>query len=189
MKTLSFALLLMVSMASVLMGCSDKSSPVVSSTEQAINSPSGSLSLGKMSRIAFTATEYAIGFVDGKYVGRGNRIVDKGALFTSAWVTTEPLLGNTAVYTFNASFNALGEGPMQGKFTMDADGGTWVGTVEGKMFVSSDGSELQGTFKYVAQGKGGSIDGMQLSCSEIYHEALDHYSYAYGDLNGYIQTH
>jgi hypothetical protein len=189
MKTLSFALLLMVSMAFVLVGCSDKSSPVVSSTDPALNSPSGSLSLGKMTLTPFTATEYAIDYVDGKHVGRGNRMVVKGAVFTSALVTSEPLLGKTAVYTFDASFNALGEGPMQGKFTMMACGGTWEGTVEGRMFLASDGSELQGTFKYVAQGKGGSIDGMKLSCSESYHEALDHYSYAYGDLNGYIQTH
>ena len=76
---------------------------------------------------------------------------------------------------------------MQGKFTMTVGGGTLEGTVEGKMFIASDGSELQGIFSYVGHGKGGTIDGMKLSCTETYHEALDHYSYAYGDLVGYIK--
>jgi hypothetical protein len=190
MKTLSFASLLMASMVCVLMGCSDKSSPIVAPTNQAISSPGGPMSLGKTNLTAFTGREDAIGFQDGKHVGLGNRMVGKGVWFESLWSATVPLLDGAVVdYMFNASFNLAGEGPMQGKFTMTVGGGTIEGTVEGKMFMASDGSELQGTFKYVGQGKGGSIDGMKLSCSEIYHEALDRYSYAYGDLNGYIQTH
>jgi hypothetical protein len=47
MKTLSFVLLLIASMAFVLMGCSDNSSPVVSPTNQAINTPTSNMSLAK----------------------------------------------------------------------------------------------------------------------------------------------
>jgi len=136
---------------------------------------------------AFTGSESAIDFTVGKYVGHGNRLVGKDVWFKSLWTSSLQLLDGAVVYyTFNASFNAMGEGPMNGKFTMAVGGGTLEGTVIGKMFLASDGTELQGTFNYVGIGKGGSIDGMKLTCSELYHEALD-YTYAYGDLNGYIK--
>jgi hypothetical protein len=47
MKTLSLALLLMASMAFVLLGCSDNSSPVVSPTDQVLSSPTASTGLAK----------------------------------------------------------------------------------------------------------------------------------------------
>jgi hypothetical protein len=47
MKVLSVALLLMASMAFVLLGCSDNSSPVVSPTGQVLNSPNTSTGLAK----------------------------------------------------------------------------------------------------------------------------------------------
>jgi hypothetical protein len=171
MKTLSFALLLMASMVFVLMACSDKSSPVVSSTDQVLNSTSGPMSLGKMTLIPFTGREDMIDFHDGKYVGNGNRTVGKDVWFESLWSASVPLLDGAVVdYTFNASFNGSGEGPMQGRFTMAVGGGTFEGTVEGKMFAVTEDIN-QGIFKYVAQGKGGSIDGMKLSCTETYYES------------------
>jgi hypothetical protein len=181
MKTYSFILMFAAILAFVLVGCSDKSSPVASVTDQAINSPSGSMSLGKMTMTAFTGKESAYDFGVGKYVGKGNRLVGKDVWFTSLWSTSESVLNGWAEYTFNASFNAHGEGPMQGKFTLTAGGGTWSGTVEGKMFMASDGG-LQGTFNYVGQGKGGSIDGMKLSCTETYYDSDWH-----GDLVGFIK--
>jgi len=186
MKILKCLFILLAFIGLLFIGCSEKSSPVASPTDQAINSSSGSMSLGKVTSITFTATEEATSVEYGRFAGRGNRMVAKDVVFYAPWTTEEPLVSGVAVYTFNASFNALGEGPMQGKFTMEVGGGTWEGTVEGKMFVAPDGSELQGIFSYVAHGKGGTIDGMKLSCTETYHEALD-YSYAYGDLVGYIK--
>jgi hypothetical protein len=47
MKTLSLVLLLIASMAFIMMGCSDNSSPVVSSKNQAINTASSNMSLAK----------------------------------------------------------------------------------------------------------------------------------------------
>jgi hypothetical protein len=189
MKTLSFALLLMASIALVLTGCSDKSSPVVSSTDQALNSPSGSMSLGKMALIPFTGREDIIDFQYGKFVGSGNRTVGKGVWFESIWTASVSLLNGAVVdYTFNASFNPTGQGPMQGKFTMTVGGGRFEGTVEGKMFAVTEDIK-QGIFKYVAQGIGGSIDGMKLSCTETYHESKTNVFWPYGDLNGYIQAH
>jgi hypothetical protein len=189
MKALKCLFILLALIGLLFVGCSEKSSPVASPTDQAINSSSESMNLGKMAVTTFTAREDPIDYLPGNTVAiKGNRLVGKDVWFKSLWTSSLPLLdGAVAEYTFNASFNALGEGPMQGKFTMDAGGGTFEGTVEGKMFVASDGSELQGIFSYVAHGKGGTIDGMKLSCSETYHEALDHYSYAYGDLVGYIK--
>lgn len=187
MKTLKCLFVLLAFVGLLFVGCSEKSSPVATSTDNAVNSLSGSMSLGKKIMTTFTGTEVAIGFADGMYVGKGNRLVGKGVWFESLWTSSLPLLdGAVADYTFNVSFNASGEGPMQGKFTMAVGGGTFEGTVEGKMFVASDGSELQGIFSYVGHGKGGTIDGMKLSCTETYHEALD-YSYAYGDLVGDIK--
>jgi hypothetical protein len=189
MRALTCAVIVLSCVGLALLGCTDKSQSVVAPTEQAAQVPA---SLAKVTLIPFTATEMATGYVPGKLVGNGNRTVYKGVVFyLDHWTNiTGPadLLNGPVVYTFDASFNALGEGPMQGKFTMTVGGGTWEGTVEGKMFMASDGSELQGAFNYVAQGKGGSIDGMKLSCSESYHEALD-YSYSYGDLDGYIKSH
>jgi hypothetical protein len=187
MKTLSFALLLMASMVFVLTGCSDKSSPVVSSTDQVLNSPSEPMSLGKKTLISFTGREDIIDFQYGTFVGSGKRTVAKGVWFKSLWSATVPLLEGAVVdYTFDASFNGSGEGPMQGTFTMAVGGGTLEGTVEGKMFLASEGPDfLQGTFKYEGHGKGGSIDGMKLSCIEHYHEGG---SAPYGELNGYIES-
>jgi hypothetical protein len=193
MKTLKCLFVLLAFIGLLFIGCSEKSSPVASPNDLAFNTTSGPMSLGKMSMTTFTGTETTIDFAYGKDVGmgKGNRLVEKGVWFESDWSINgelEPLLDGAVVdYTFNVSFNASGEGPMQGKFTMMVGGGTLEGTVEGKMFIASDGSELQGIFSYVGHGKGGTIDGMKLSCTETYHEALDHYSYAYGDLVGYIK--
>jgi hypothetical protein len=186
MRTLTFTAVLLSCVGLALLGCTDKSQSLVAPTDQAAQVPA---SLAKVTLTTFTGREDPIYFADGKLVGRGNRLVDKGIVFQSLWATSEPdLLNGTAYYTFNASLNASGEGPMQGKFTMTVGDGTWEGTVEGKMFMASDGSELQGTFNYVAHGKGGTIDGMQLSCSELYHESLTNAFYPYGELDGYIKS-
>lgn len=56
MKTLSLVLLLAASTAFLLIGCSDNSSPVVSPTNQAINTPSSNMSLAKGGAVVHSAT-------------------------------------------------------------------------------------------------------------------------------------
>jgi hypothetical protein len=86
MKTFLFALLAVSSMAFLLTGCSDNSTPVASPAAQSINSPNSSMSLakggaivhsatgaandfwlGKSQTWAFTARTYADGSCDGEY--------------------------------------------------------------------------------------------------------------------------
>jgi hypothetical protein len=56
MKLLSCALLLMASMAFVLLGCSDTTGPVATSTEQALSTGALPLSLGKGGPVVHSAT-------------------------------------------------------------------------------------------------------------------------------------
>jgi hypothetical protein len=188
MKTIKIVLVLTAFIGLLFTGCSEKSSPVASSTDQAVNSSSGSMSLGKMTVTSFTGREDIIDFVDGIYVGtKGNRVVGKGGQFKSIWTSSMPLLNNAEMeFTLHASFNTSGEGPLQGKFTMSLGGGTLEGTLEGKMFAVNE-DEMQGNFKYVGHGKGGTIDGMKLVCTETYHESKSYAFLPYGDLTGFIK--
>ena len=189
MKTLKCLFILLAFIGLLFIGCSEKSSPVASPTDLAVNPTSGSNSLEKMAVTTFTGREDLIDFAYGKDVGmgKGNRLVEKGVWFKSLWTSSLTLLdGALAEYTFNASFNASGEGPMQGKFKMTVGGGTFEGTVEGKMFTVSE-DEMQGIFKYVGHGKGGTIDGMKLSCTETYYESKSYAYWPYGDLVAYIK--
>lgn len=190
MKPLKCFFVLLAFIGLLFISCSDKSSPVTSPTDLAVNTTSGSLSLGKINMTTFTGTETTMDFAYGKVVGmgKGNRLVEKGVWFKSLWTINGVTLLDGAMvdYTFNVSFNALGEGPMQGKFAMTVGGGTLEGTVEGTMFAISE-DELQGIFKYVGHGKGGTIDGIKFSCTETYHESKSYAFYPYGDLVGYIK--
>jgi hypothetical protein len=187
MKVLKRLFVLVAFIGLLFSGCSEKSSPVASSTDYAVNSTGGPLSLGKITMTTFTGSEVTVDFLDGKYVASGKRLVDKGVWFESIWSSSLPLLDGAVVdYTFNVSFNGSGEGPMQGKFTMTVGGGTLEGQVEGTMFAVSE-DELQGIFKYVGHGKGGTIDGMKFSCTETYHESKSYAFWPYGDLAGYIK--
>ena len=79
MKTFKCLLVLISFIGLLFAGCSEKSSPVASSTGQALNSSSKSIGLGKMPVTTFAGREDIIGFVDGIYVGtKGNRVVGKG---------------------------------------------------------------------------------------------------------------
>jgi len=187
MKTFSFVLLFVGCLTLGFIGCSEKPSPVASPSDLAVNTTSGSLSLEKVTGTTFTGTEVTVDFLDGKYVASGKRMVDKGVWFQSLWTSSISLLDGAVVdYTFNVSFNASGEGPMQGKFTMTVGGGTLEGTVEGTMFAVNE-DEMQGIFKYVGHGKGGTIDGIKIFCTETYHESKSYAFWPYGDLVGYIK--
>lgn len=188
MKTFKSLLVLIAFIGLLFAGCSEKSSPVASSTDQTVSSASGSMSLGKISVTTFTGREDIIDFLDGIYVAtKSKRVVGKGVWFKSVWTSSLPLLDGAVVeYTLNASFNDSGVGPMQGKFTMSLGGGTFEGTLEGKMFAVSE-DEMQGIFKYVGHGIGGTIDGMKLTCTETYHESKSYAFWPYGDLVGFIK--
>jgi hypothetical protein len=188
MRTLKCFFVLLTFVGLLFIGCSENSSPVASPTDLNVNTTSTPTSLGKIIETTFTGREDLIDFAYGKDVSKGNRLVEKGVWFESLWTINgvELLDGAVVDYTFNVSFNDLGEGPMQGKFTMTVGGGMLEGTVEGKMFAISE-DELQGIFKYVGHGKGGTIDGLKFSCTETYHESKSYAFYPYGDLVGYIK--
>ena len=192
MQTLKSLFILLAFIGLLFIGCSEKSSPVASPADQAVNSPGESMSLGKITVKNFTGREDLVDYLPGDTVAaKDNRVVGKGVWFESSWTIDdgplyELLNGAVVDYTFNASFNISGEGPMQGKFTMAVGGGTLEGTVEGKMFSVTE-DLMQGTFKYVGQGKGGSIDGMKLFCTETYYESKSYGFWPYGDLVGFIK--
>jgi hypothetical protein len=190
MKTFSFFLLLLASVEFLLMGCSDNSSPVVSPTNQAINSPSGSMGLAKATLTYFTGTDvflYPISYITAE---RGNRtkltmeIVDEvEAMSVTVPSVKLPFVSGTADITGKGTLDENGEGTFFGKFTLTPDpvtvGGYWEGTAEGLI----RGGIL--SFKAVGQGKGGAIDKMQLS----FKEDLDQSTYVGVITEGYYKSH
>jgi hypothetical protein len=188
MRTLTCAVVVLACVGLTLLGCTDKSQSVVAPTDQ-VGLVQDQGTLAKVSPPAyFTGTDYYGTVSDwGKSWVAGVRLIEKGVVFEDRWETDNARVTGDATITLKGSLDANGEGPIQGKFTVtpDVGGGMWEGSLEGKMALTGDPSDpLTGTFYLVAQGKGGSIDGMKLSCTELFHENTYN-----SDLKGYIQSH
>jgi hypothetical protein len=138
MKTVSFALLLMASMAFVLGGCTDKSEPILAPTDQ-IESPTSEASLAKHgcvvhSAIAYTRTRVnemgmtdkdgqaiavvtlkAWGFQDGKCCGEFDweqigPIVPYGFKEVHGKIVQLIVVGNKAKFMFEITKGRMGDG-------------------------------------------------------------------------------
>lgn len=187
MRTLSSAVILLACVGLALLGCTDKSQSVVAPTDQAgvVKEQGG---LAKVTLTPFTATDILGTISDyGEWKFVGTRTIVKRLVGTDRLESENELVAGSWTITLSIEQDInTGEGPMQAKFTMtpDVGGGVWVGMSEGLRRWT--GAEWTSNIKGVAQGKGGTIDGMQLSFNELLHETLTTYS---GEVDGYIKSH
>ena len=189
MKTLSLVLLLVASVAFVLVGCSDNPAVPVSPADQAAQ---GSPSLGKEAVTNLTMYHYPVPPFPLPYPANpairqtpgGNWILKDVEIHEAVSVTYEDgrvELG-TMLHYLSSAMNAEGEGPVHGSFTMTmAGGGVWEGTYQGYRSIALPPTttpsyipfppfweyEFELPLKVVAHGRGGNIDGMKLSATDV----------------------
>ena len=161
MKTTKFFFVLFAFVGLLLVGCSDESQSPVTPIDRA--------SLEKVTITDFTFSHMPIGLTgegEVKLVGGNWILKDFGVI--EQFTSSDPLVAGTATHYLSATFDAVtGEGPVHGSFTLTPDanagGGVWEGTYTGYR------SKMPGSdtlfvlpLQLVANGKGGTIDGMQI---------------------------
>ncbi|MBP1648394.1 MAG: hypothetical protein H6Q30_1839 [Bacteroidetes bacterium] len=131
MKILSVALVLMASLAFVLLGCSDNSSPVVSPTDQVLSSPTSSTGLAKagvevIHSLRGSANAYYTLWYgpDGSVWGTIPGPKQKGRFYNVETVQADAYSSGTASGSFRYQF--------LGKLPPSVEGG-FFGKVEGKV--------------------------------------------------------
>jgi hypothetical protein len=175
MKTVSFALLLMATLAFVVVGCSDNSTVPVSPTDQPAK---GAASLGKGVITNVTLSHHPVPpFPDGTGITQVpggiwhlKNVEAHEACTISYGNGTEE--SATMVHYLSSTMDAMGEGPVHGSFTMYlASGGQWEGTYEGYRSLAPPPPyppfEFRLPLKIVGHGTGGNIDGMKLSMIDV----------------------
>jgi hypothetical protein len=131
MRPLSFVFLLMASMAFVLLGCTDKSSPIVSPTDQALSSPTTSTGLPKagakvVNTLRGSANAYYINWYDpdGNILGTIPGAKQKGGFYNVETVQADAYSDGTASGSFLYQY--------LGKLPPGVEGGIF-GKIEGKV--------------------------------------------------------
>jgi hypothetical protein len=171
-----------------LLGCTDKSQSVVAPTDQAINSPSGPMALSKTSLTHFTATDTYVPTAYGTQWTRGARLISKGEVLDDILSNATDPRVNGVEHSWgngvNASVDPLTfDGTARGMLTITVDegggGGVWEGMWEGYF----SGGILK--FKAECHGKGGAVDGLQLSFTETF----DLFNDTSALMDGYIREH
>ena len=182
MKALSFALLLMASVAFVLVGCSDNAMQPVSPTDQITQAPA---SLQKNIVRPFTGKEYptALLSVGETFMADGKQIVKRFQCATRFEATfsdglPDLLTGNGLLELQQVLDMETLTGHSTGKLTVtpdnpDADG-VWEITWHSKVYPGPDPRipprapfVLFYPAKWVGYGKGGAINGMQIFGDDI----------------------
>lgn len=161
MKTTKFFFVLFAFVGLLMVGCSDESQSPVTPIDQT--------SLVKVIITNFTFSHFPIGLTgEGSVKLVGNNWILKDFGVIELFTSSDPLSAGTAIHYLSATFNAVtGEGPVHGYFTLtpegNAGGGVWEGTYTGYR------SKMPGSdtlfvlpLQLVGQGKGGTIDGMQM---------------------------
>jgi hypothetical protein len=168
MKTTNFFFVLFAFVGLLLVGCSDeKQSPVT---------PIDKGSLEKVIITYFTSSHhpippYIIDPGEVKLVGGNWILKDVGVI--EQVTSSSPLSGGTMIHYLSARMDAVtGEGPVHGSFTIIPDvntgGGVWEGNYTGYR------SKMPGSdtlfilpLDVRGHGRGGTIDGMQLSLDDV----------------------
>lgn len=176
MKTVSFALLLMASMAFVLVGCSDNSAVPVSPSDNSAQVP---VSLQKSPPpTAFSAEilptgligEYVTKLPDGKVMVRGIR---QPVVVTAHFGGSPDLLTGVGEVEINGiSDYTTGVGQWYGKLTITPDAGgvwefTWHGTAALNIVDPITNSTWTLPLEEEGHGKGGALTGMQCRMENV----------------------
>jgi len=118
MKTVSFALLLMATLAFVVVGCSDNSAVPVSPTDQSAQTPA---SLEKSNKVDFTFEAHNIppAIPAKMWVADGVLQIRDAHAFEAVTAELEPRATGTMEHYLSLSLDVVtGEGPCHGSFTL-----------------------------------------------------------------------
>ena len=173
MKTLIYAVVVLVCVGLSLPGCSDKSQSPVAPTDQAAQQLA---SLEKAIITNFTFTHSPIGLTGegtvelvpgGKWQIKNYGVTEEVNILNPP-ANPDPLVSGIMVHYLSGTLDAVtGEGPVHGSFTLtpqvDVGGGVWEGTYQGYRYKTSTPGVFTASLKVVGHGKGGTIQGMQLN--------------------------
>ena len=166
MKTLKCFLVLFAFAGLMLVGCSDQSQSPVTPIDQG--------SLEKVTITDFAFSHHPIGKTgegEVKLVGGNWILKDVGVIEQVA--SPDPLVAGTMIHYLSAKMDAVtGEGPVHGKWTLtpteNTGGGVWEGNYTGYRS-RKPGSDTLFTLplNVGGHGKGGTIDGKQISMDDV----------------------
>jgi hypothetical protein len=166
----SFCVILLLGIA--LIGCVDKTSSPIAPTDQQMQGQ-GVLEKRVITNFTFSHNPIAPPFGGTVRLVPGGKWQLKEVGVKEKVISTDPLVSGIMVHYLSATLDAVtGEGPVHGTLTITPEaavgGGVWEGTYEGYR------SKMPGSDKYftlplkaVAHGRGGTIDGMQLTETSI----------------------
>ena len=166
MKTLKCVFVLLAFLGLSLVGCSDEPQSPITPTDQS--------SLEKVIITNFTFNHFPIGQTgegEVKLVGGNWILKDVGVI--ELVTGSDPLVGGTMTHYLSAKMDAItGEGPVHGSFTIipevNTEGGVWEGIYTGYRS-RMPGSDTLFTLplNVVGHGRGGTIEGMQISMDDV----------------------
>jgi hypothetical protein len=181
--------LLMASVAFVLVGCSDNPVVPVSPVDQPAQ---GAPSLEKKAVTNITMYHYPVPPLPLPYPANPAITKTPGGIWHLKDVEVHEAIRltyedgtveiGTMLHYLSSTMNADGEGPVHGSFTMTmASGGVWEGSYQGYRSIALPPTttppyipfppfwqyEFELPLKVVAHGRGGNIDGMKLSATDV----------------------
>ncbi len=182
MKTVSFVLLLMATLAFVVVGCSDNSAVPVSPTDQSAQTPA---SLEKSTNVPFDlilSVPIVVPVDPTPYLKiAGNTVHMKDVPIVDLVTASDARVSGRMEHLLSLKLDlATGEGPCHGSWTSKpagAGGGTWEGTYEGYRSRTADPFVFTLPLKMVGHGRGGTIDGMQIFTNAVLRVTTDNNHY------------
>lgn len=181
---LSFVALIFLFMGLLLIGCNEKPDSLVDPIDQPA-------ALEKSIVTYHTGHDYPIAVLDpGQVINADGWTITKEAVYMYRLETTDPLITGNMPVTLTTKVDENGEGSCHGKWSatpdIDVEGGIWEGGFEGKI-VKTGESEWKVFMQVIGQGRGGTIDGMQVHYEDVQvsHPVL----IWYGTGSGYRRTH
>jgi len=165
MKTLQWAVALLVLGVLSLPGCTDRSVSPVSPADQIVPDQG---SLGKVTTVPFTSTDYPLEVLDpGKVAVVDGNLVMKNVVVRERMNSDNPMANGTMIHSLSLVINlATGEGPCRGTFTLtpdaDMDGGVWEGTYSGYRTKIGD-QVFRLPLTTIGLGRGGTLEGLKMN--------------------------
>jgi hypothetical protein len=198
MKSKSLAVLLISFLAFAVMGCADRSQPIVAPADQ----PAQRLaSLEKSTNVPFDFTNQPFWVTSEPdwWIAGGVLQMKKVHVLERIEASDSRLTGQMEHYLSLSVGVVTGEGPCHGSFTATPDdqsvGGVWEGTYEGYRSRTDNPLVFTLPLKVVGHGRGGTINGMQVFMTTTLAVVTDaaHYPIPTGWIgsngSGYIKEH
>lgn len=208
MKTLKCGIVVLTFVCLFLAGCSDNATQPVSPTDQSVQ---GSAALAKKTVVNFTMYDFPVAPATGgsaRQTPGGIWHLKDMEMHEAVIIKYEDGTWETGTMThfLSQTLNAEGEGPVRGSFTLTLEsGGVWEGTYEGYRSyappapafpndplwlsfpfppIPSAAFVFEAPLKVVARGRGGNIDGMKMSGTDVIRTFGTPPTYFYGISQG-----